>query len=255
VPGRVSEAVQNALTSQQISAAYQPICNLRGENPVVWWEALVRFNAPGLGAIPPNDIVETARQLDLLDELTDQVASQAFDLLSLVKEGRGSAGSGRGFSVNVEASQLGQWTPALDALVQRSRDTGIEVMVEVTERELNAWTDQHGATIDRLREAGVSVAIDDFGTGYAALGSLFRIPVDTIKIDRSMVESLTEPRQKLLLERIISTLHELGYTLVVEGVSSRNEFADLEALGVELVQSNLLAEPMIREAVLEWVTR
>lgn len=255
MPGRVSEAVRTALTSMGIEAAFQPICDLRGDQRAVWWEALARCDAPGIGFIPPIDIVNIAREAELLDELTEQVATQAFDLLGRMRELVGSAKAGRGFSINLEASQLGQWTPVLESLVQRSDETGIEVMVEVTERELDDWTDLHASTINRLRGAGVSVAIDDFGTGYAALGSLFKVPVDTIKIDRSMVGSLTEPRQKLLLERIISTLHELGYTLVVEGVGSADDFANLDVLGVELVQSHLVAEPMMREAALGWVRR
>lgn len=248
----VTEAVRSALASKALLVAYQPICGLRQERTVIWWEALVRCDGPDGEAIPPAQIVRIARRLHLLDELTDQVTTQAFDLLIKVKEITGGSRTGRGFSVNFEADQLGSWTPVLDALVQRSRETGIEVMVEVTERVLDAWTDLHSATIDRLRSAGISVAIDDFGTGYAALGSLFRVPADTIKIDRSMVDSLSDRRQLLLLERISSVLHELGFTVVVEGVLRREDLAILAQLGVEQVQGHLMAEPKTAEEMIDW---
>jgi len=128
-------------------------------------------------------------------------------------------------------------------------------MVEITERGLDAWTPAHRAVTERLREAGISLAIDDFGTGYAALGSLFHAPVDTIKIDRSMAASLSDPRQRILLERIITTLHELDFSLVVEGVDSASDLDQLMALGVEFVQGHLLSEPMTHDAVLAWARR
>ncbi len=247
----LDRVVRAALEATEITVAFQPICDLHRLQPVTWWEALVRYDS-SVGSVTPVQIVRSARRQGLLDALSRQIANQAFDLLTALRRIAGPRLAGRGFSINLEASQLATWTALLDWLVERSRTTDIEVLVEVTERELDAWTDEHAATIDRLRSAGVLVAIDDFGTGYAALGSLFRVPADVIKIDRSMTESLTDPRPRLLFERIISALHELGYILVVEGATTEQDLLDLAQLGVELVQSHLLTEPMPPEAVLHW---
>lgn len=248
----VADAIRDALLGEGISVVFQPICDLHGDHAVVWWEALARLEVPGIGSMEPAHIVRTARRLGLLDHLTQQVADQSFATMAELVATVGALRAGRGFTVNLEASQLATWTPVLESLVERSRETGIEVMVEITERDLNAWTPGHATVSERLKEAGLSLAIDDFGTGYAALGSLFHAPVDTIKIDRTLASSLEDPRQRLLLQRLIATLHELGFILVVEGVKRIDDLADLSDLGVALVQSFLLAKPMTHDTLLEY---
>lgn len=247
--------LREALLGSGVDVVYQPICELENFESVVFWEALVRFTHPVVGPIRPERIVKVARRLGLLDRLTQHVVDRAFDTLTCVHEIAGPVRAGRGFSVNFEAEQLAEWSSLLDSLTERRRDTGVHVMVEITERGLDRWTPDHGVVVERLTQAGISVAIDDFGTGYAALGSLFRAPVDTIKIDRSMATSLEDPRSRLLLQRIIETLHELGFLLVIEGEVGQPDVQELRRLGVEFAQSHLIAEPMDASAVLRWAER
>jgi EAL domain-containing protein (putative c-di-GMP-specific phosphodiesterase class I) len=255
VAERIKVAISEALVGGGLDLVFQPICELEDFENAVFWEALVRFTHPTVGPIKPERIVKIARRLGLLDRLTQHVVDRAFETLTRVHEIAGPVRAGRGFSVNLEVEQLSAWSPLLETVLERARESGVAVMIEITERGLDDWTPSHTAVVHRLTQAGISVAIDDFGTGYAALGSLFRAPVDTIKIDRSMASSLDNARSRLLLRRIIETLHELGFLLVIEGEVAQADVHELRQLGVEFAQSHLVAEPMDAAAVFRWAER
>jgi diguanylate cyclase (GGDEF)-like protein len=234
---------------------YQPTVVLQtGEISGV--EALVRWQHPERGLVPPLDFIPMAEETGLIGQLGEWVLREA--CRQAVAWDAESGGIRREpamtISVNLSARQLQH-----DSLVPMVRsvltETGLDparLILEITE---TAVMNDHVTTIvklQQLKELGVGLAIDDFGTGYSSLAYLRRFPIDVLKIDRSFVDGVTEGSQKAALLR---TIVELGRTLnlktVAEGIEQHDEMDQLRSLECDLGQGYYFARPLDADRVAE----
>jgi EAL domain-containing protein (putative c-di-GMP-specific phosphodiesterase class I) len=222
---------------------YQPIVDLPSGRPASF-EALVRWEHPQRGLIPPNDFVPLAEETGLIVPLgrwvLDTAAKQAFAWLERFEQPFSMA-------VNVSARQLLEDGFVAD-VIEVLRDSMLPpelLTLEVTESIFLTDLEQTARLLRQLKSVGVRLAIDDFGTGYSSLSYLENFPIDFIKIDRSFVASLLDPaKPATLVHTIIDLARRLGVPAIAEGIEKTSQFIELRELGCLLGQGFLFSRPL-----------
>jgi diguanylate cyclase (GGDEF)-like protein/PAS domain S-box-containing protein len=242
--------LRRAIRDGELILHYQPIVAIPSGR-LTGAEALVRWNHPEKGLIPPSDFVPIAEQSDLVVDLGRTVLWQAARQLQQWQAELGERAAQFSVAVNVASRQL--LSPWLVEEVRRVLDeTRIDpstLVLEITEGALMSDTTPIEETLQQLRALGVRLAIDDFGTGWSSLARLRAFPVDKLKIDRAFVREIGSVDQEVpLVEAIVAMAHSLGLQLVAEGVETLEQLACLDALGCEEVQGYLLSRPVPAEA-------
>ena len=223
---------------------YQPILALNGGH-TVGFEALLRWQHPHHGVISPAEFIPLAEETGLIAELDRWVLGEG--VRQLGRWGRLMPENVPTLSLNLSAQSFSQ--PGLAALVERLLSgTGVDpakLHLEMTESMLVTHSDQVLETLQNLKALGVGLHIDDFGTGYSSLSYLQRFPVDTLKIDRSFIDKLTQSDASAQLVRgIVSMAHALGLRVVAEGVETPAQLECLRALSCEYFQGYHASKPL-----------
>ncbi|WP_143448305.1 bifunctional diguanylate cyclase/phosphodiesterase [Kineosporia sp. A_224] len=240
-----------ALEDGTVGVEYQPFVALQ-THTVQGAEALVRWSSPRRGPQAPADFVRLAEQAGLIEELTTYVLRTAARQAAVWRD------AGADLAVSVNVSPVALATPGLDALVldciERHGLGPDRLRLEVTESSLA--NDAAVAAIERLARRRVRIAIDDFGTGYSSLSRLKRLPVSTVKVDRSFVTELADdPRDAAMLRAIMTLARDLGLRVVAEGVETVRAARAVTELGVHQGQGLLYAPAMSVEAFDAWADR
>jgi diguanylate cyclase (GGDEF)-like protein len=246
--------LRQALDDQTLSVHYQPVVDLL-TGRIDGVEALLRWQHPTLGSVPPPAFVRAAEEAGLIGRLGHFVLERAHsDACELsVKLGRPLT-----LGVNLSGQQLRD-RAVLDQVRELPRDgLSPKLILEITE---SVFVDDEGQPLEilhSLRELGVSLAIDDFGTGYSSIGYLRRLPVDILKIDRSFVVGIeSEHKAEALVEAILGMARTLDLRVVAEGIENPGQLATLRRIGCGLGQGYLLSRPVPYselEAVLSYGT-
>ncbi|MEV6342665.1 EAL domain-containing protein [Actinoplanes sp. NPDC051851] len=239
--------LRTGLRNGHLRLHYQPLhdANTRVIHGV---EALVRWQHPQRGLLPPGVFLPDAERSDVILELTDWVLAEA-----LHQAARWHAdGHHLPVSVNLPPAYLAQEraVPTILTLLDLERLRPSLLTVEITETAVLTNPDQVAAQLAELRLRGVRVAIDDFGTGYTSLGLLPRLPIDELKIDRSFVVQMHDsPAHATIIDSVIAIAKALNMTVVAEGVEDEPTAADLAKAGVDLLQGYHLNRPAPPEAL------
>ncbi len=235
-----------ALDRHQLEIHYQPQLRIV-DGMLDGVEALIRWQHPELGLIPPSDFIGLAEQTDLIGPLTEMVIREST---------RGLRGLNVKLAVNVSARNLQDRHFAAHVFTVLG-ETGFPpdaLELEVTERAIVTDYERSIFTIERLRAAGVSVAIDDFGVGYSTYQTLRALNVDRVKIDRDFVRGLlTHPRDRLIVSSLIDLAHDLDVDVVAEGVESPQVWDALGRLGCDFAQGYGIAVPMPYADLRTWM--
>ncbi len=234
--------LQTAFERNQLSLFYQP--QFSAEGALRGIEALLRLHDPILGTITPDAFISVAERCELILPLGRWVIESA--IKSAMSWGL-HQGPGVLLSVNVAPHQIAEpdFAEMVLAIVQQAGFPASRLELELTERSLGIESHEALRQVQRLRNAGIRIAIDDFGTGYSALSLLHRLPVDTIKIDRSFVLAIEkEPRVLSVIQAIYSMARSLGKRIVAEGVEKPESMAVLLHLGQMDYQGYLLSRPL-----------
>ncbi len=243
----LEEELRTAVETHAIEAVYQPVV-LLSNGRIDGFEALARWNHPTLGAVPPDVFIPMAEQLGLIREVGRQVLSLAHAAAVAMRD-RG----GRPFTMGVNVSPAQIKDPALlrqvTGLVASAPD--IQVVLELTESALLADDEATSSALMALEEAGAALAVDDFGVGYSSIGYLYRLPVKIVKIDRSLIRALGEPRGRTLMQGVVAMAQAMGLTVLVEGIESWATVWTVRDLGCPVGQGYLLARPMSLEKAVE----
>jgi diguanylate cyclase (GGDEF)-like protein/PAS domain S-box-containing protein len=232
--------LRKALDRQELLIHFQPIVDLRGGR-IVGAEALVRWNHPAKGLLPPGDFIELAEKIGVMRRLGSWVLERSCQ--EARAWGRGNADPY--VSVNVSASQLLEDSFS-DEVRDALRSAGLparRLVLEVTETTL--LRDRSGAArrLARLRELGVRIAIDDFGTGYSSLSQLRDLPFDILKIDRSFVEAMARERTAFV-GLIVQLCRQMNLDTIAEGVESWDQVRELLGHGCHKGQGYLFSRAM-----------
>ncbi len=241
-------AISEIITGKQLTVEYQPIVDA-AKGTVVAIEALVRGSHPAYGAIEPSLLVHEAKRLDLLDLLTEQVLDQAFaDYPRIVK----AIPSVQDVHVNVDLSQLSrnQNQERLQRLCAEHPD--VKLTVEMTENSLNLVGEDILAKLGELRASGIKLALDDFGQGYSTILSIVDFPFDALKIDRSLIATITTSSKSNHVIRSMARLcRSLHVSMIIEGVERIEERDVLLRLGARHMQGYLFSRSLSADALCE----
>ncbi|NIC42724.1 bifunctional diguanylate cyclase/phosphodiesterase [Aquabacterium sp. A08] len=248
------DGLQQALAQSHFELHYQPQVNDDGRP--VGLEALLRWRHPTQGLLLPGAFIALAEETGLIRDIGRWVLEQACQ--QLVRWSRHPALSRLTVSVNVSAPQWSQGdlvAQVADTLARTGANPQ-HLQLELTESLLIQDIDAVVAKAQALKALGVQLSLDDFGTGYSSLWSLHRLPVDELKIDRSFVQRLGEDEQAAsIVQTILSLAATLRLRVVAEGVETRSQLEQLQALGCHCHQGYHFARPMPADAVPGWVSR
>ncbi|HEV7965832.1 MAG TPA: EAL domain-containing protein [Actinoplanes sp.] len=233
-----------ALERGELKLHYQPTVNL-ATSRVVGFEALVRWQHPTRGLIPPLDFIPIAEGTGLIVPLGRWVLTEA--CRQVVEWSAQGVGGPITMAVNVSVRQFDRSDLAAvvaEVLAETGMPAG-QLCLEMTESVLMTDTEENLAQLVRLKALGVTLAIDDFGTGYSSLAYLRRFPVDTLKIDRSFVERLGEQTDDAALANTIVQLgRSLGMSTIAEGIEEYGQLAALREMGCDYAQGYYFSRPV-----------
>ena len=240
--------LRQGLGENQFCLEYQPILNLM-TNVVTGVEALVRWNHPTLGRVMPGDFIYLAEQTGVINPLTTIVLETA------IREW--SQPSVPPLTVAVNLSPRALQDPCLPRRIADMlavyRVPPERLALEITENILMSDPVRAMDCLTHLHGMGVRIVIDDFGTGYSSLSYLRRLPVDVLKIDRSFITGLLVGQDDVIVRATIDLAHNLGLTVVAEGVESDEVQARLMALGCDAVQGTFIRAPAPAADVRTWL--
>jgi diguanylate cyclase (GGDEF)-like protein/PAS domain S-box-containing protein len=237
--------LRKAIEHEALLVYYQPIVAL-DTGTIHGFEALVRWQHPQRGLISPQEFIPIAEETKMILPLGNSVLRQACRQMQAWQE-RFGAQAPCLISVNLSSKQLAH--PGLMQHIHTMLlDTGLAacyLKLEITESAFMEDLEAAIALLWQLKSAGIRLSIDDFGTGYSSLSYLYRLPVDTLKIDRSFVSRLGTPGADAdLVGTIVSLAHRLQLDVIAEGVETAAHVAQLQALGCEYGQGYYFARPM-----------
>ncbi len=243
--------LEGAIERGELELFYQPKVDMRtGATDSL--EALVRWQHPERGLIPPGAFVAEAEATGAINRLTAWAISQAARFVQTL--GR----SDIRVAVNITAFDLAtpRFVDQVKALLAEQGCSPHQLVLEVTESA--ALSDRESAmrTLSALRDAGVRIALDDFGTGYSSLAVLQGMPLDELKIDRSFVTDIaSQARKQAVLHAMIEVGHSLGLEVTLEGVEQPSTLAWLREHGGDVVQGHIFSKPLEPEEARAWVAR
>jgi len=246
---RLLQGFAAALREQRLHMVYQPKVSLR-DGGLIRVEALVRWDDPELGPVPPSRFVPLAEEHGLIDDLT------LWGLRTILRQWVDWRTEGLDTCVAFNISALSLQNLDFPDLVERmcrALDVPTERLVlELTEgatQPLIKLID----TLTRFRIKGIGLAIDDFGTGYSSLMQLRQLPFTEVKIDQAFVGDLARSRDcRLIVQSIADLAHGLGLTVTAEGVETIEQLRLIRELGCDVAQGYLIAQPMAPEALGLW---
>ena len=235
---RARADLRRALDNEEMHVVYEPLVDL-DIGRVVAAEALVRWDDPERGAVPPSEFVPLAEQVGLISEVGDWVLRR---VCAELPEIYAAVDARVPVSVNVSACQLSE--PSLDqrfgSILRASGIDPHSIMFEVTETALitNAVTARE--TLRGFQGLGARVALDDFGTGYSSLASIRLFPIDVLKIDASFIAGLgVDANDTVIVEAVLNLAHTLGLTVVAQGVERQAQVEELQRLNCRYAQGFL----------------
>ncbi len=241
--------LRGAIERDQLLLHYQPKINLK-TGKVYGVESLVRWQHPRHGLMHPDEFVPLAEQTGLIAPLSQWALKEG-----LKTSCEYFSGLGLDVAVNLSVRNL-QDLRFPDKVAQMIEDNGVDpaqLQLEITETAIMADPGRALDVLNRLSAMGVKLSIDDFGTGYSSLAHLKQMPVDELKIDKSFVTGMLEDESDAMIVRsVIDLAHNIGISVVAEGVETEAIYNRLKEMGCDAVQGYYMSKPVSAEDLVEW---
>ena len=244
--------LRRAIADHELMLYYQPKVDLATNQPV-GFEALIRWEHPDRGLIPPDEFIPIAERTDLIRPLTSFVFSTAIAQAAAWHR----AGHDLHVSVNLSPRNLGEddLVGSIARLLRQHDLPPAALVVELTETTVMANPTRSAEVMRRLQQLGVKVSIDDFGTGHSSLAYLTTLPNDELKIDKSFIQAIaTDPNAKTVVRAIIDLARSLHLNVVAEGIETDDDANVLRALGCAAGQGYLYSKPIPPHHIDAWLT-
>jgi len=248
---RLEEGLRRAIANEELALHFQPQIDAAGQ--MVGAEALVRWNHPERGQVPPDEFVPVAEASGLIHPLGTWVLERACERFAAwLREGAPFIGH---LSINVSPWQFARedFVQQVTRVLEKFQLPPGRLMLEVTESVL--LYDREGTIhkLHALRALGIGVALDDFGTGYSSLAYLKDLPLDILKIDQAFVHELDGASDHPLVETIVAIGRHMRLGVIAEGVETKLQRDILVRLGCESFQGYLFAKPLAEADFLKWL--
>jgi EAL domain-containing protein (putative c-di-GMP-specific phosphodiesterase class I) len=247
---------KQAIANNELQLHYQPILDMNTMK-VRGFEALMRWNHPTRGFMPPNLFIPIAEDTGLIVPATDWVIRESCNAIQRLKALCPNLDDDVFMSVNFTAQDMLQddFITKLKQVVTDTKINPAHVKLEMTERLLMNNPEKVRDMLNGCRDMGFKIAIDDFGTGYSSLSYLHHYPIDTLKIDRSFVIAMTKDESALnLVKGIINLAKTLKMDLVAEGIEEEAEEALLIENACDMAQGYKYSKPLPEDKLVEWVS-
>ncbi|NLM34565.1 MAG: bifunctional diguanylate cyclase/phosphodiesterase [Clostridiales bacterium] len=245
---KLENDLKHALERNELLLYYQPIVSLKTDK-IIGFEALVRWNHPELGLVPPMDFIPIAEETGLIIPIGRWILQEACRQVSLWHK-RYKGTDSLIINVNMSAMQLKQWD-IVEQIMEVIRETSISpsnLNIEITESALITDVRNSQIVLEQIRNLGVSIQIDDFGTGYSSLSYLQQFPFNVIKVDRSFVQQLdSNGKNHGVVKSIILMAHELNMQVTGEGIETKGQLIQLKDLGCEHGQGYYFSKPLNKD--------
>jgi diguanylate cyclase (GGDEF)-like protein len=234
-----------AIEKDEFEVYYQPIVGLE-TSQLVGFEALVRWNHPQRGLVPPNEFIPISESTGLIIPMTVKILNSACRQVVKWK-----AGLPKGAPLSVAVNLSGKHFAHPDLVEQINlviKETGIDpssLKLELTESAVMENAETAILMLKQIKQTGVQISIDDFGTGYSSLSYLHRFPIDLLKVDRSFVSAMEENTENgEIVRTVIALAKALNLKVVAEGIESVHQFHQLRVLGCQYGQGYLFSKPL-----------
>ncbi len=242
----LENALHNAVEKRQFQLYFQP--QFDGKNEAVGAEALIRWQHPVLGTVPPQDFIPLAEESGLIVPIGRWVIEAACEQIRSWQDNPRTANLT--LAVNISPRQFYQ-TNFVHEVLESIANAGIDscaLKLELTEGLILDDVDKAIIKMNELRQAGIQFSLDDFGTGYSSLAYLTKLPLSQLKIDQSFVRNIgVNDSDSIIIKTIIGMSQSLNFEVVAEGVESQHQYDFLEALGCQLFQGYLFGKPLPAE--------
>ena len=240
----IETGLQRALDDNEFFLCYQPKLDINGKD-IIGMEALVRWQRPGQGIVPPDMFIPVAEENGLIVRLGTWVLHEA------CRQNKAWQDAGLPkltVAVNLSARQLRD-NAFVPLVMQILVETGLDphyLELELTESALMGDASDTVCKLLRLKELGISISVDDFGTGYSSLSYLKHLPIDTIKVDRSFVRDIVnDPDDAAIVDAIVAVAHALKLNVIAEGVETREQLEFLQQRKCQQAQGYYFAKPLV----------
>jgi EAL domain-containing protein (putative c-di-GMP-specific phosphodiesterase class I) len=248
--------LKQALTNNDLELHYQPIIDIQA-NKIVGFEALVRWNHPEKGVIYPDVFIGAAEDSGLITELSRWAVGESCAFLSHIQD-KHTELKNLFMSVNFSAKDffIPDFRAYILAALQKNSLTPDQFHIEITERLLMDQPSEAQKILEDCRNAGLCISIDDFGTGYSSLSYLHYFPIDILKIDRSFITDMNHNKSShSLVSSIISLGHNLGMSIIAEGIEEKEQAAALKALGCDKIQGYYFSRPLPEKEIGQYLSK
>lgn len=246
--------LRRAIERQEFELNYQPIVDI-SSGDVRGFEALIRWNHPEMGRVPPCDFIPIAEETGLIIPIGNWVMNTACTKLrqwnALFEPKSSQKKTPLFMGVNVSTRQFNEnLLPMIQSAILESGASANQLKIEITESAIMQDTDEAAVILNELRAQGVSVAIDDFGTGYSSLAYLHRLPLDCLKVDQSFVNKMASTHEnRTIVETIVTLAESLGLDVIAEGIETDQQRRILQTLNCTHGQGFLFSRPLAEEQV------
>ncbi|OKH18352.1 hypothetical protein NIES208_06005 [[Limnothrix rosea] IAM M-220] len=244
---KLETELRSGIFEKQFCLFYQPIVNLSASK-IEGFEALLRWNHPTKGLIGPHLLIPVAEETGLILSLGEMIFELAFKQLAKW-QWQGKDLTGFKLSINLSGKQLmaPDLIPIINRLLSRINVDPRMIKLEITESVLLEEDYDAISVLKHLRNCGFGISLDDFGTGYSSLSYLQRLPIDTLKIDRSFIQKIQrdeDNKNLAIVQSIITLSHAIGLSVIAEGVETKEQLVKLQSLGCESIQGYLFSPPV-----------
>ncbi|WP_291632622.1 bifunctional diguanylate cyclase/phosphodiesterase [Clostridium sp.] len=246
----IEKGLRSALEDNELEIYYQPQIDIIN-NKIKGFEALLRWNSSELGRISPEEFIPVAEQSGLIIPMGNWVIKNAFLQNNLWKS--------KGYvydtiAINLSAIQLqnDNFEKNLKNIIIETKVNTRFVELEITESILMKDFDKSIKLLNEIRDLGINIALDDFGTGYSSLSYLKRLPINTLKIDKSFIDNIViNERERAIVDGIIQLAQKIDLDVIAEGVESNDQIKLLQSMGCNQIQGYYFSKPLPADEIEE----
>ena len=248
----LDDLIRDAIVNRKFEMYFQPIYSIN-DKAFTCAEALIRFNSEKYGFIPPDMFITAAEKSGAIHDIGDFVIE---DVTEFMKETSIEDYGIEYIEINLSVEQCmnpNLRRKVLDS-IEKARLTPERINLEITETADTISQDIFGETLNTLHDDGISFSLDDYGTGYSNIRRVLNLPLDIVKIDKSLIDRIDNPATLSIIRNTVKTMHSIGRKIVAEGVETDEVFRVLTDIGCDYIQGYYFCRPLPKRAFLDFLS-